>query len=60
MGEEDRPFSSIFELIREDDFCSFASLLAENESLIKDSDDYGRTVLWVSNFFMRFLGDIMT
>ena len=48
MGNDPSKVEEIVELIRTDDFCSFASQLAENESIIKESDDYGRTLLWVS------------
>ena len=50
MGNDSSKASTIEELIKTDDFCSFGSLLAENEALIKESDDYGRTLLWVDIF----------
>jgi len=46
MGNDSSKVEEIVELIRTDDFCAFASQLAENESIIKESDDYGRTLLW--------------
>ena len=48
MGNDASKVEEIVELIKNDDFCSFASQIAENEAIIKDSDDYGRTLLWVS------------
>ena len=53
MGNDPSKVEEIIDLIKNDDFCSFASLIAENESIIKESDDYGRTLLWVS-FFSNF------
>ena len=47
MGNDPSKVEEIIDLIKNDDFCSFASLIAENESIIKESDDYGRTLLWV-------------
>ena len=48
MGNDTSKVEEIVDLIKNDDFCSFASQIAENEAIIKDSDDYGRTLLWVS------------
>ena len=48
MGNDTSKVKEIVDLIKNDDFCSFASQIAENEAIIKDSDDYGRTLLWVS------------
>ena len=53
MGNDSSKVEEIVELIRTDDFCAFASQLAENESIIKESDDYGRTLLWV-RFLTKF------
>jgi len=54
MGNDTSKASSIEELIKNDDFCNFGSLLAEDEGLIKQSDDYGRTLLWVSLILFYF------
>ncbi len=56
MGNEEsilKNHEAIVESVRDDDFCALATFIAEDEKLVRTSDERGRTLLWATAHYNR-------